>query len=68
MENQDDRDPYTLVNLTGTYAFDNGLSVQAGIKNLMNTEIMREGTSNSAGANTYNEPGRSFVMSVSKTF
>lgn len=68
VENQDDRDPYTLVNLTGTYAFDNGLSVQAGIKNLMNTEIMREGTSNSAGANTYNEPGRSFVMSVSKTF
>ena len=68
IENNEDRDPYTLVNLTTTYGFDNGFSLQAGVKNLFNTEIYREGTSNNAGANTYNEPGRSFIVSLSKTF
>ncbi|GGB11884.1 FepA family TonB-dependent siderophore receptor [Allosediminivita pacifica] len=68
IENREDRDPYTLVNLTTTYDFDNGLTLQGGVKNLFDTQVMREGTSNSAGANTYNEPGRSFIVSISKTF
>ena len=68
IENQEDRDPYTLVNLTTTYDFDNGPTLQGGVKNLFDTAVMREGTSNNAGANTYNEPGRSFIVSISKTF
>ncbi|SFA90653.1 ferric enterobactin receptor [Poseidonocella pacifica] len=68
IENADDRDPYTLVNLSTNYEFDHGFSMQAGIKNLFNTEILREGASNDAGANTYNEPGRSYTLALTKSF
>jgi len=65
---QEDLDPYTVVNLTTTYTFASGLEVQGGIKNLFDEAVFREGTGNNAGANTYNIPGRSFLVKVSYTF
>ena len=60
----EDRDPYTLVNLGMTYQFDNGFDLKAGVTNLFDTEILRSGD----GANTYNEPGRAYYFGLTKTF
>ena len=60
----EDRDPYTLVNLGMTYTFDNGFDLKAGVTNVFNTEILRSGD----GANTYNEPGRGYYFGLTKTF
>ena len=66
--NQDDRMPYTITNLAATWMAPNDLDVTFSIKNLFKTEIKREGTSLNAGANTYNEPGRSFLVGFTKKF
>ncbi|WP_353474747.1 FepA family TonB-dependent siderophore receptor [Salipiger sp. H15] len=64
VEDTEDRDPYTLVNLGMTYAFDNGFDLKAGVTNLFDKEILRSGD----GANTYNEPGRAYYFGLTKTF
>ncbi|APZ51826.1 FepA family TonB-dependent siderophore receptor [Salipiger abyssi] len=58
------RDPYTLVNLGMTYAFDNGFNFKAGVTNIFDESIKRSGD----GANTYNEPGRAYYFGLTKTF
>ncbi len=63
-DDTEDRDPYTLVNLGMTYAFDNGFNLKAGVTNLFATEVLRSGN----GANTYNEPGRAYYFGLTKTF
>ncbi|MWD26441.1 TonB-dependent siderophore receptor [Aquicoccus sp. SCR17] len=68
IDNPQRRDPYTLVDLSTTYDFMDNASMTAGVKNLFNTQIYREGTANSAGANTYNEPGRVYSLQVSFDF
>ncbi|NIZ10890.1 FepA family TonB-dependent siderophore receptor [Pseudooceanicola sp. HF7] len=63
------RSPYTLVDVTTSYTYEPyDMTVTAGIKNIFDTRIYREGTSNKAGANTYNEPGRTFLVELTKTF
>ncbi|SDG07244.1 FepA family TonB-dependent siderophore receptor [Alloyangia pacifica] len=64
VDDTEDRDPYTLVNLAMTYQFDNGFDLKAGVTNLFNKEILRSGD----GANTYNEPGRAYYFGLTKTF
>ncbi|MDO6587896.1 FepA family TonB-dependent siderophore receptor [Salipiger sp. 1_MG-2023] len=59
-----DRDPYTLVNLGMTYQFDNGFDFKAGVTNVFDTSILRSGE----GAETYNEPGRGYYFGLTKTF
>ncbi|MCP8900889.1 FepA family TonB-dependent siderophore receptor [Gilvimarinus xylanilyticus] len=68
VENQMDRDAYNVINFSTNYAFGGGFEVVLSVKNLVNDQLKREGTSTNAGANTYNEPGRSYLVSLSKTF
>ncbi|MDB6453905.1 FepA family TonB-dependent siderophore receptor [Falsirhodobacter sp. 20TX0035] len=60
----EDRDPYTLVNLSTRYVMDNGVSLTGGITNLLDKDVDRTGV----GANTFNEPGRAVYLGLSKTF
>ncbi|WP_020211059.1 FepA family TonB-dependent siderophore receptor [Gilvimarinus chinensis] len=68
VENQMDRDAYNVINFSTNYDFGGGFEVILSMKNLINDQLKREGTSTNAGANTYNEPGRSYLVSLSKTF
>src|SRR5690606_32739316 len=63
-----ERDPYHIWSLGGTYVLNDNLSFGAGINNLFDKRLYREGAGTSAGANTYNEPGRSFYASVTASF
>ncbi|WP_207099488.1 FepA family TonB-dependent siderophore receptor [Paracoccus shandongensis] len=60
------RDPYTLVNLGGNWQVNDTARVSAGITNLLDKTVVRTGTGSSA--NTFNEPGRAFYVSLSKSF
>lgn len=62
------RDPYALFGLSGSYDVTDYISVTAGVSNLLDERLFREANSNGAGANTYNEPGRAFYMSVTTSF
>ncbi|MGV6473576.1 FepA family TonB-dependent siderophore receptor [Azotobacter vinelandii] len=68
---------YTLWAINGNYELTKNWSFGAGINNLFDKEIKREGSysssSNSssgtgAGASTYNEPGRAYYASAKFTF
>jgi ferric enterobactin receptor len=63
-----DRDPYTLVNLGARYALTDSTSLSAGISNVFDVQVLREGSSTSAGANSYNESGRAFYIGLNATF
>lgn len=68
VDNPLDRDPYTIVNVGLNYAVNETFSVSAGVTNLFDERLFREGSGNAAGANTYNEPGRAFYLSGTATF
>ena len=63
-----DRDPYAIANVSTRYDLTKAITVGAGVKNLFDTGVYREGTSNNAGARTFNEPGRTYVFDVSVDF
>ncbi|SDS12764.1 ferric enterobactin receptor [Halopseudomonas litoralis] len=60
--------PYALAGLSGQYEFSERLSLAAGVSNLFDKRLYREGNANVAGAYTYNEPGRTFYTSLSTSF
>lgn len=60
--------PYALLNLAGTYKFNDNYRVTVGLNNLFDKRLYREGNSNVAGARTYNEPGRSVYTSLTASF
>ena len=66
--------PYALVGLSGTYQLTKNLSLTAGVDNLFDKRLYREGNAQGvnniegAGAATYNEPGRTLYTSVSASF
>jgi ferric enterobactin receptor len=65
----DDREAYTITNINAIYAFDENLSFNVSVKNLFNESVKREGTqASNAGANTFNEPERSFLLSATYQF
>lgn len=66
--NTDPRDPYTLVNIGLKYDVNEHYQVSAGVNNVFDKRVFREGSGNAAGANTYNEPGRSFYVSLTGKF
>ena len=66
--NTDPRDPYTLVNIGIKYDINENYQMSAGVNNVFDKRLFREGSGNSAGANTYNEPGRSFYVSLTAKF
>lgn len=61
-------DPYHVWGIGGTYELNRNLSFGAGINNLFDKRVYREGAGTSAGASTYNEPGRAFYASVTTSF
>ncbi|SDU82005.1 TonB-dependent siderophore receptor [Pseudomonas mucidolens] len=65
---QQDVDPYGLVGLSSGYEFNEHLSVRLGINNLLDKRLYRKGNAEDAGAQTYNEPGRTYFASVTASF
>ncbi|MDO5622233.1 MAG: FepA family TonB-dependent siderophore receptor [Paracoccus sp. (in: a-proteobacteria)] len=61
-----DRGGYTLVNLGTRWDATDNVRVSAGVTNLFDKQLYR--TETSGGANTFNEPGRAFYISLNKTF
>lgn len=68
IENPLARDPYTLVGLGLSYDFQENYRLLAGVNNLFDDRQFRQGSGTSAGANTYNEPGRTFYLSLTANF
>jgi ferric enterobactin receptor len=66
--NPEPRDPYTLVNLAMNYDINEHFRLGAGVNNIFDKRVFREGSGNAAGANTYNEPGRTFYVSLTAKF
>ena len=62
------RDPYSVVDVSGTYHINENTRFTAGISNLFDEQLFREANSSGAGANTYNEPGRAYFVSLTATF
>ncbi|KFK92808.1 MULTISPECIES: TonB-dependent siderophore receptor [unclassified Serratia (in: enterobacteria)] len=72
--------PYALFGLSGTYAVTKNISVTTGIDNLLDKRQFRAGNAQTtgnattgsymygAGAATYNEPGRTYFMSMNTRF
>lgn len=60
--------PYVLIGLSGSYEISKNLRVTAGVTNLFDKRLFREGNSSAAGAYTYNEPGRTFFTSLTASF
>lgn len=61
--------PYALFGASAGYRFTDHLSVRAGVSNLFDKRLYREGNAESgAGAATYNEPGRAFFASLTTSF
>lgn len=72
--------PYSVVGMSGTYTATKNVSVTAGIDNVFDKRQFRAGNAQTvgnattgaymygAGAATYNEPGRTFYMSLNTHF
>jgi ferric enterobactin receptor len=58
------REAYTVVNLGADYQVSDNFKVTAGVNNIFDERLFRTGL----GANTYNEPGRSYYVSLSGSF
>lgn len=60
---------YTLFHLSGSYAFNKNSRLSFGVTNLFDKSIQRKSNqSSSAGAATYNEPGRGIYVSYNASF
>ncbi len=66
--------PYAIAGLSGTYVFTKNLSFTAGMDNVFDKRLFREGNAQGvngiegAGAATYNEPGRTLYTSLTASF
>lgn len=77
---RDQVSPYSIVGLSGTYDINKYASVTLGIENLFDKRHFRAGNAQTtgnaktnsymygAGANTYNEPGRTYYVSLDTHF
>ncbi|WP_145145883.1 TonB-dependent receptor domain-containing protein, partial [Roseomonas gilardii] len=59
-----ERKPYTVVDVSGSYFISDNTRLTAGINNLFDEQLFRQANSSGAGANTYNEPGRAYFVSL----
>jgi ferric enterobactin receptor len=62
------RPAYDLWGVSAGYAFTKDLKARVGISNLFDKQLFREGNGSSAGAATYNEPGRAYYMTLTASF
>ncbi|WP_271112559.1 FepA family TonB-dependent siderophore receptor [Paracoccus aerodenitrificans] len=60
------RDAYTLVNLGMNWDINDTANMSLGVSNLFDKTIVR--TDSGSGANTFNEPGRAFYLSLNQSF
>lgn len=65
-ESPRDRQAYTLFGLNSSWTINDKVSLSGGIDNLFNKQLYRSGVN--GDANSYNEPGRSFYVSLHTTF
>ncbi|AZR94054.1 outer membrane receptor protein [Bordetella trematum] len=56
--------PYALVGLSTGYEVNKNLRFRVGVSNLFDKRQYREGNASSAGAATYNEPGRAYYATM----
>lgn len=54
------------MNLGTTWQMNDRVLFSSGVTNLFDKTVLR--TDSSTGANTFNEPGRAFYMSLTSTF
>lgn len=66
IEEPNSRGSYTLVNLGTTWQMSEKARLSAGVSNLFDKTIER--TDSGDGANTFNEPGRAFYMTLTSNF
>jgi ferric enterobactin receptor len=59
---------YSLFGWSTSYEFNKKYRINGGISNLLNRTILRRSNNNSAGAYTYNEPGRAYYISLTASF
>jgi ferric enterobactin receptor len=62
------RPAYNLWGVSAGYTFAKDLKARFGISNLFDKRLYREGSGTSAGANTYNEPGRAYYLTLTASF
>lgn len=62
------RDPYSVVDISASYMLNENTRLTAGVSNILDEQLFREANSNGAGANTYNEPGRAYFVSLTAFF
>ncbi|MDR0716034.1 MAG: FepA family TonB-dependent siderophore receptor [Azoarcus sp.] len=62
------RPAYNLWGISAGYAFDRTWHARVGISNIFDKRLYREGNGSSAGANTYNEPGRAYYVRLTASF
>ncbi|WP_194295041.1 TonB-dependent siderophore receptor [Entomomonas moraniae] len=60
--------PYILIGFSGSYELSKNLRLTAGVNNVFDKRLYREGNSKDAGAYTYNEPGRTYFTSITASF
>ncbi|CAM4071084.1 FepA family TonB-dependent siderophore receptor [Bordetella tumulicola] len=60
--------PYALVGLSVGYEPNSHLRFRVGVSNLFDKQLYREGNATSAGAATYNEPGRAYYATMTVTY
>ncbi|MDQ8035581.1 MAG: FepA family TonB-dependent siderophore receptor, partial [Bordetella sp.] len=67
-EGRQEISPYALVGLSAGYEVNKNLRFRVGVSNLFDKRLYREGNASSAGAATYNEPGRAYYATATVSF
>ncbi|MDR0703069.1 MAG: FepA family TonB-dependent siderophore receptor [Azoarcus sp.] len=62
------RPEYSLWGIGAGYTFNKYLKGRVGISNLFDKIFYREGSGSTAGAATYNEPGRAYYVSITASY
>jgi ferric enterobactin receptor len=62
------RPSYSLWGVSAGYAFSRDVKARVGISNVFDKRLYREGNGSSAGAATYNEPGRTYYLTLTTGF
>lgn len=62
------REAYQLWGVSAGYTFSKMWRGRLGVSNLFDKRLYREGNGSSAGANTYNEPGRAYYATLTASF
>ncbi|WP_341646050.1 FepA family TonB-dependent siderophore receptor [Thauera sp. SDU_THAU2] len=62
------RGAYALYGLSAGYQFNKTFNLRAGVNNLFDKRLYRASSGSGQGANTYNEPGRTYYATLTASF